>query len=316
MNEQDWAERFSRDVDSRLAEAGQTDDLPAPTEYRQALKLTRTLATTDFSAESQMQHALRRQLLNEVQTQAGWPERRKKTPMRILQRRLRRRLLVTIGGALALLLAVMLLRPGGPAAAAQSIGDGVKLIILGAYSTAQRIEAFVIGQPPPDNDWHVTLFSGCGVGGNGLPGTSPTVESVASLEEAQEIISFHLRAPGYLPEGYALREIKLAPVWTGAGTLLFTSNPNAFLFYEGPSADIVIVQQPVGPQPSGDPNVAVGTAVGFLTNGTLEEIDLGGRTAAWANDYLLMWEENGVSYMVGGLNLGLEEAICIATSLE
>jgi hypothetical protein len=313
MNEQDRAERFSRDVDSLLAEADQTDDLPTPPEYRQVLELARTLATTDFSAESQVQHALRRRLLNETQTQEGWPERRN---MRIYaQRRLRRRLLVTISGALALLLAVMLLRPGGPAAAAQSIGDGVKLIVLGAYSKAQRIEAFVTGRPPPDDDWQVDTPV-CTFGGNGPPGTSPTVESVASSEEAQEMISFHLRAPACLPEGYTLREIKLAPVWTGAGALLFTSNPNAFLFYKGPSADIVIVQQPVGPQPSGDPNVAVGTAVGFLTDGTLEEIDLGGRTAAWANNRILMWEEDGVSYMVGGLDLGLEEAICIAASLE
>ncbi|MFQ6101806.1 MAG: DUF4367 domain-containing protein [Anaerolineae bacterium] len=317
MNEQDWADRFSRDVDSLLNEAGRMDSEPLPTEYHQALELARTLATTDFSAESRVRHTLRCRLLSRPQTREGWSERRRKSPMRIyVQRRLRRRLLVAICGALALFLVMLFLDPGGPAGAAHSISDGVKLIVLGAYSTAQRIEASVTGQPPPDDGWDVALFPGFGIGGNGLPGTNPTVESVMDFEEAQAATLFHLRASGYLPEGYALREIKLAPIWTGAGALLFTSNPNAFLFYEGPGGDIVVVQQPVGPQPSADPNVAVGTAVGFLTNGTLEEIDLSGRIAAWADDRILMWEEGGVSYMVGGLDLSLEEAIRIAESLE
>jgi hypothetical protein len=316
MNEQDWADRFSRDVGSLLNEAGRTDSEPLPTEYRQALDLAHTLAMVDFSAESRVRHTLRRRLLNRSEAREGWRERKGSLVKTHPRKRLRRRLLVAIGGTLALLLVMMFLYPGGSAVAAQSISDGVKLIVLGTYSTAQRVEAFVTGQPPPDDDWDVSLFPGCGVGGNGLPGTNPTVESVVDFDEAQELTSFHLRAPGYLPEGYTLQEIKLAPIWTWPGALLFPSDPNAFLFYEGPSPDIVIVQQPVGPQPSGDPNVTVGQVVGFLTNGTLEGVDLDGRTAAWADDRLLMWEEGGVSYMVGGLGLSLDEAIRIAESLE
>jgi len=316
MNERDWADRFSRDVDSLLNEAGRTDSEPTLIEYRQALDLACTLATTDFSAESQVRQTLRRRLLNRIGARKGWQRRREPLMKAYPRHRLRRRLLVAIGGALALLLVMMFLYPGGPAVAAQGIGNGVKLIVLGAYSTAQRIEAFVTGQPPPDNGWDVALFPGFGVGGNGLPGTDPAVESVADLEEAQELILFHLRAPGYLPEGYTLREIKLAPIWTGAGALLFTSNPNAFMFYEGPGPLVVIVQQPVGPQSSSDPNVAVGQVVGFATNGTLEEVNLDGRTAAWMDDRILMWEDDGVSYVVGGPDLSLDEAIRIAESLE
>lgn len=44
MNERDWADCFSRDVDSLLSEAGRTDSEPTPTEYRQALDLAHTLA--------------------------------------------------------------------------------------------------------------------------------------------------------------------------------------------------------------------------------------------------------------------------------
>jgi hypothetical protein len=226
--------------------------------------------------------------------------------------------LMAIGGALALLVATVFLYPGGPAVAAQSIGDGVKLVVLGAYSTARQVEAFVTGRPPPDPDdgWHVSVFPGHGVGGNAPPGTNPTVESVASFEEAQRLTAFPLQAPDYLPPDYVLGEIKLAPVLTGLGTLLFSSNPNAFLFYEGPGPDIVIVQQSVGPQPSGDPSIVVGQAVGLITDGMLVEVDLNGRAAVWADDCLLLWEENGVSYEVGGLGLSLDEAVRIAESLE
>jgi hypothetical protein len=279
--------------------------------------MARVLATIDFSVESQVQRALQLQLIDRAGAR-GREKKKSPAPAFRARRRWRRRLLVAIGGALALLLAMVFLYPGGPAVAAQSIGNGVKLVVLGAYSTARQVEAFVTGRPPPDpgDGWHVSIFPGHGAGGNAPPGTNPTVESVASFEEAQRRTAFSLRAPDYLPPGYILREIKLAPVLTGLETLLFSSNPNAFLFYEGPGPDIVIVQQSVGPQPGGDPSIAVGQAVGLITDGPLVEVDLNGRTAAWADDCLLLWEENGISYEVGGPGLSLDEAVRIAESLE
>jgi hypothetical protein len=247
---------------------------------------------------------------------------RKEKPMRTYpQLRLRRPLLVAISLALVVFLVEMFLTPGGPAVAAYNVSTNVKLIVLGAYSTAQKVEAFVAGKPMPDDGWYIELFrdSGNGVayGGNGLPGTNPEVRSVTTLEEAQEIAAFDIRVPEDLPEGYALREIKLAPVWTGPAALLFPSAPSAFLFYGGPEGDIVIVEQPVGPQPSGDPHVAVGVYTGFMTNGTLEEVDFNGRTAAWADSRLLMWEEDGIGYTVGGSKVrSLDEAMRIAESLR
>jgi hypothetical protein len=288
-----------------------------PAEYRRALEMARVLATIDFSGESRAQHALRLRLIDRAEARGG-EKQASPTPAFRPRRRWRRRLLTAIGGTLALLVAMVFLYPGGPAVAAQSIGNGVKLVVLGAYSTARRAEAFVTGRPSEDLDdgWHVSIFPGHGVGGNAPPGTNPTVESVASFEEAQRRTAFPLRAPDYLPQGYILREVKLAPVLTGLGTFLFSSNPNAFLFYEGPGPDIVIIQQSVGPQPSGDPSVVVGQAVGLITDGPLVEVDLNGRTAAWADDCLLLWEENGVSYEVGGLGLSLDEAVRIAESME
>ncbi len=313
MNEQEWADHFSRDVDGLLNEAGRADGEPTPTEYRQALNLARTLAATDLSGESQVRATLRRRLLSQFDAREG----RKDTTMKSHPYYgLRRRLLIAIGSALALLLIFASLYPGGPTVFAQGVGIGAKMIVLGAYSKVQQTEAWVTGKPAPDDGWDVTLFRGYGEGGNGPPGTNPTVRSVTDLKEAQKIATFHIRTPGYLPEGYSLREIKLAPIWTGPGALLFPNAPNIYLFYGGPSSDIVVVQKPVGPQPGGPPGTAVGQFVGFVTNGTLEEVDLDGRKAAWADGRLLMWEADGISYLVGGAKLSLDEAIRIAESLK
>jgi hypothetical protein len=312
MNEQDVAERFSQDVDRLLAEVGRTDPEPLPTEYRQTLDVAHRLASTDFSPESDSRLALRHRLLSQMDARENLG---KEKPMRTYpQLNLRRPLLVAISLALVIFLVEMFLTPGGPAVAAYNVSTNVKLIVLGAYSTAQKVEAFVTGKPMPDDGYDVVLFKGFGVGGNGLPGTNPEVRTVTTLEEAQDLVSFRIRVPEYLPEGYALREVKVAPVWTGPGAWL-PSNPGAYLFYEGPSEVIVIAQRPVGPMPSGDPNVAVGVFSGFMTNGPLEEVTFNGHPAAWAEPVLL-WEEHSISYIVGGPEVSLDESIQIAESLK
>lgn len=316
MNEQDWADRFSHDVDNLLSKSEQIEFEPVSEDYRDALRLARILATTDFSPASKERDKLRHRLLDQFDTPRGRRVGKERTITPQPSHNLRRRLLASITGALALLLIVIVLYPGGPAVAAQRITDGVKIIVLGTYTTAQRIEAYVTGQPLPDDSWDISLFPGVGVGGNGLPGTNPEVSSVKDLAAALEFTSFKIQTPSYLPEGYSLKEIKLAPIWTGVGALLFPSNPNAFMFYAGPGPDIVVVQQPIASQPVGDSGVAVGQVITFLTNGTLVEVEINGHTAAWADDRLLLWEKDGVSYMIGGLDLSLEEAIRIAVSLH
>ncbi len=315
MNEQDWAYRFSHEVDDLLSKSGHVDFEPSPDDYRELLDLARTLIVTDFSHESREEHRLRWRLLERLDSPAVQRSRKESVFKPTPPLSVRRRLLASITVALAILLAVTFLFPGGPVAAAQSIANGVKLIVLGTYTTAQQIESIITGEPLPDDTWNIVLFPGVGVGGNGPPGTYPTVSSVKDLEEAQELTLFHIREPAYLPEGYILKEIKLAPVWTGLGDLLFPINPNVFFFYVGPDQDIVIVQQPVGPQPIGESGVVAGNFIGFATNGTLVEVEMNGHIAAWADDRLLIWEQDGVSYMVGGIGLNLEEAIRIATSL-
>ncbi len=194
-----------------------------------------------------------------------------------------------------------------PSVRAQVV-DTIQRIALGAYSSAVQIVPQIRGesQPLPADMWIVRTEIG-NFGGNAPPGVDPTVRSVADFEEAQASTNFHLRAPTDLPEGYILREVKLAPI---GGTHW------AFLFYSGPDHDIIVVQMLVGPQPSDEPNVAVGVAVGLITDGTLEEVDFDGRPAVWTDDHSLMWEADGISYMVGGLDLDPEQTLQIARSLR
>ena len=190
------------------------------------------------------------------------------------------------------------------------VGEVIKTVVLGAYSKALQVEFLEKSEsrPLPADVWVISTDIG-GFAGNAPPGVDPTVRSVASFEEAQAATDFHLRAPTDLPEGYALREANLAPI---GGTHW------AFLFYSGPGHDIVLVQMRVGPQPSDDPHVAISVVSGAITDGTLEEVDFDGRSAAWivGDGHSLQWEVDGISYMLGGLDLSLEQTLQIARSIR
>jgi hypothetical protein len=186
--------------------------------------------------------------------------------------------------------------------------DTIQHVALGAYSWATQIISQSRGEShslPPDT-WKIRtdVRNFCG---NAPPGIDPTVRSLTSFEEAQATTDFHLRALADLPEGYALREIKLAPI---GGTHW------AFLLYGGPDHDIIIAQMSVGPRSSDEPNVTAGVGIGLITDGTLEEVDFDGHPAVWADNHSLMWETDGISYMVGGLDLDLDQALQIARSLR
>ena len=185
------------------------------------------------------------------------------------------------------------------------VGEVIRRITLGAYSSAEQVEFQEEGTPRPlsADTWIIRTEIGR-FGGNVPPGVDSAVCPMADFEEAQAATNFHLREPADLPEGYALREVKLAPIGM------------TFLLYGGPGHDIAIVQGSVGPQPSDEPNVAIFVKSIFGTDGTLEEVDFDGRPAAWADGHSLMWEAEGISYMVGGLDLDLEQAMQIARSLR
>lgn len=307
MSEREWADRFDHDQGRPLSSDDRIGTEPLPTGYRQALDLARTIATTDFSTESRVRQSLRRRLLDQVSARDEWNARKERTTHTHAYRR--RSVAVLVAVLLLSLLGLAIVWPDAVSAAAQEIYNTIQRVVMGQYTDAVQVQFEERPSEPrelPSDMWVIHTDIG-GFAGNAPPGVDPTVRSTADFEEAQAATDFHLRAPTYLQEGYALREVKLAPI--GSTTW-------AFLFYGGPGHDIIIVQMPVGPQPSDEPNVAVGVKSGVITNGTLEEVDFDGRSAAWVDDHSLVWEEDVVSYTVGGLDLSLDEAFRIARSLK
>lgn len=302
MDEQDWADRFSRDVDTLLNEAGRMDSEPTPTEYRQALDLAHTLATTDFSTESQVRRPLRRRLLNWTDAREGW----------------QRHSAVTLAAVvLAALLVVALAWPGVLTAAAQAIQDLGRILSVGEHTTVYQIDPDSAASRPqwtpsarPRVELRWTIRTPIGNFSNNAGfGQDSTVHYFNTFDEAQAITPFSLRQPGYLPVGYTFLDVMVPP----------PPSKRAFLFYGGPDGEIVLVQIPVYTRVEViDETTMTGESVSFglMTGEPLEEVALNGRQAAWIEGRALVWEVEGISYLLGGDNLSLDEAVRIAESLE
>ena len=189
-----------------------------------------------------------------------------------------------------------------------AIVDAYNRIVLGQNTFILQVdpEALVTPRTVPPDFWKIRTEIG-NFGGNAPQDVKPIVRSVNSFEEAQVLTDFHLLNPVELPMGYSLREVKLAPI----GSTFW-----AILFYEGPGHEIVIAQMPGGPQITDDPNVQSVVVTGVLTDGTLEEVDFLGNPAAWIEGHTLLWENNGISYEVGGLDLDIQQAMNIAQSMR
>ncbi len=194
-----------------------------------------------------------------------------------------------------------------PAAQAAVI-DVLKKIVLGPNTIVVQVAPTSNHTPEllPEGMW--TIHTDIGTfGGNVAPGVEPIVRSVDSLQAAQALAGYPLKAPTEMPAGYALREVKLAPVGTTA---------HALLFYSGPGHDIIIAELPGGPRPGSDSSQMASVATGAGTDGSVEEVDFDGQPAAWIDGHTLLWEMEGISFEVGGLDLDLPGAMAIARSLR
>jgi hypothetical protein len=301
MNEQDWADRFSHDVDTLLSEAGRSDDEPTPAAYRQALDLARILATVDLSNESKRRVTLRRQLLSRVSEQ----DRKRRGALRW------RPVLTVSALALSALLLIAAAWPDVLARFVQSLHIGphtsVHQVDLGNLPLASPQQSTPLAPEVMQHDGSWTIHTTIGnFGGSAPPDVAMTVVRVGSFDQALAHVSFDLRRPEHLPAGYQLREAMIAP------------NESSFFFYDGPQGEIVLMQTPVYERvEKGFGGVAIGTSVvvGILTDNPLEEVVRDNWHAGWFEGNSLVWEADGISYILGGLDLSLEEAIRIAESL-
>lgn len=266
-------------MDSLWSEAGRTDSEPLPTEYRQALDLARILATTDFSAESRVRHALRRRLLNQIGAREGW-QRRKEYAIRMRNFFWKRHpALILITAVLAVFLVVTLAWPGVLRAVAQviyvrilSVGEHTTVIQVDPGSAALRPRWTPSAQPRVEQRW--TIRTPIGKFSNIVGfGQDPTVHYFTTFDEAQAITPFCLHQPAYLPASYAFLDVMVAP----------SPNNRAFLFYSGPDGEIVLIQASVYGQLNERPgSSAVYKAIMFWlgTDKPIEEVTLNGQRAA------------------------------------
>lgn len=319
MHEKDLAERFSHDVDNLLQERERDDARPMSVEYRQNLDLARTLVTADFSDESVERESLRRRLLQQIDTRETWSGQKRCIMQPVFWKRHPVFTLLTV--MFTLLLLASLVWPGAMEATAQEITEFVRSMQIGDFTSVHQVDpewtATHPQREPPEmpqivqsgDNWSVRTAIG-NFGGNVAPGQDATVHRFDSIVEAKTATLFDLRLPTHLPDGYAFREAIVAPVgWV-------------FLFYDGPDSDIILVEmlvhRLVEEQADGH-TVTVDTEVVSavtITDATIEEVELNGRPAAWIEGGGLIWEADGISYTLGGVNLSLEETLHIAESLE
>jgi hypothetical protein len=300
MTEEYWAECFNRQVDGLISDNGETPPSGAPANFHEALQMAGNLAQLNFSAESQQRDVLRRRLLAQA-------HQIQEAQMKTL--RWRRTLIWSIVGTVAVLgLTLTLFYPGGVAAATQQVIETIRNITLGPYASAVQVAPHEEADRPrrPDT-WLIRTEIG-NFGGNLTPSdVEPVVQSFATREEAQTAAGTPIMIPSYLPDGYVLREIKVAQL---------SDNRLIISFYSGPARDIIIAQLPGGPLPGVDPQEGHGVSNGIGTTGALEETDLDGRTAAWVDSKTLAWSVDNTTYEVGGIDLTLAEAKQIARSLR
>jgi hypothetical protein len=304
MNEQIWAERFAQDVDHLFAVTESRDSEPQPVEYQQMLGLARALATRDLSGESRVRVALRRRLL----TQTGiWKEQNLKNGFLTRVLSWQKQSAVTLGTlVLIALLASIWILPGAQTIAAQGL-EFVQTMILGQNTAMHRVNP---SQAAPTNRaapakpsieqkgdlWIVRTAIG-NFAADIPPGRKFVEHRLSTIADAQIIAPFPIRQPGFLPTGYTLREAIVAP------------DGSTFIFYDGPHGDILLTQM-AGARSSDS------SMIGMLTDQPIRSVTLNGRAAGWVEGYGLMWEADGVSYILGGTKLSLAQAIRVAESLK
>ena len=321
MSERNQADRFSHELDEILS-GGTT----GPTDAKECDKraIARMLADADFSGESRIRQALRDRLLHGIDARELNRIRRrhqKETIMKAIQNYVWRPLpAVTAVAVLFVVIALPLLWPGALPAAATGLDRYVRSLVVGEHTTVEQVPMQAQGTQPPSTTnvrmWLVRTPIAA-FGGNVPEGADPTVRYYPSFDLAQESVSStKFKQPEYLPSGYLIDEALVTP--SEALVLRYTS------FTAG---DIVLVQTPVGTRytsvtksPQGFTSKSMTNGVSTSTNAPIRAVTLNGKPAAWIEESMernsLGWEADGMSYMLGGVRLSLDEALEIAQSLR
>ncbi len=304
MNEHKKAELFNHDLDKIMEgnPPSSTEDLDS----QQLFELASVLKETDYSGEKNTQERLRRQFIKtclenhitrnnkEGIMKKLWGQHRTAAALSSL--------------AIIFMLAVTLIFPGTVTAVADNISANIsKIINLGKYSTVIQVD-----DPAPRESMELTEEQKEQLREEGsLTVNTPDGDVIisskdyakkdentvkyASIKEAQEMASFNILVPAYLPTGY---EFKEAESYSGSGDYIN-------LYYKGSGKDIGLMERAMNEH----------TQFVASTNGEVQEVEINGATGALERNSLT-WEKDGVSCMLFYHGFSQEEALKIARSIK
>ncbi len=306
-----FASRFSAEVDRMLERQGRAEGDGPPPEYAEMLDLAEQLSSLDFSQDRALRPRLRRELLDRLEAQiaerharpwfARWFARRFAPPQRRLF--VSRRTLAALAG-LVVLVTLLWATPAG-----QAVAETVRELIWPHTTVEQVQEATPAGG---DQAWYQSQISA----GRGwtfdFEGYSfgaccfdqPVRDERVAWEQALAEAGFSVRAPTFLPQGWALQE----------AYLLGVAPYDVLTVYAGPGGRLALYQSWVGPL-STDGGVDVRRMVDVDTEGAVEPLYVGPTQAALLEGEWLVWEAESVSFYLIGPGLSPETLIKVAESL-
>jgi hypothetical protein len=309
-----YADRFSAEVDRMLEQQERAEEGGPPPEYAEMLALAERLAALDFSRDHPLQPRLRRHLLDRLEAE--------RTVTRHCPPWWQRLLLPTPRRAMGVLLALMaLVVVMGWTPAGRAVAQAVEQFIFELrwpHTTVQKISS---GQRPtaaPDDQelfeaqlaigraWELR-FEGYEFGGCCYD--EAVRDEVVALPQAMDEAGFDLLLPSFLPDGYALSEVRLLGV----------APYDLFVIYEETAGRLGLYQSMVGitsQEQQTETVVVVETRkMGVITDRALEEVMVGQTQAALTDGESLTWEQNGISFRLIGPGLDAATLVQIAESL-
>jgi hypothetical protein len=132
-----------------------------------------------------------------------------------------------------------------------------------------------------------------------------TVIDVSDAAAASQLTGFTVLAPAYLPKGYQIENASAG--WT---VLQGNNEVRASIYYESPDKESSLTIEQLKHQPGESKTVESQEIV---------DVTVRGQSGAWMPDSprnnMLVWEENGITYLIVSNRLPLEEVLKVAESL-
>lgn len=314
MNEQELkAIKFSEEVDALLARNGHRWHEGETNVDNELLSLAGRLHAVDVTASSKLQSQLWCDLSQQLELKHMKQPLRWSFPQ--LLPAVPKQALWAIG-FLIVLFALLFTTPVGRSAKA-----AVQNIIRELRWENTTVQQVKPGSPPENLDemkariereraagraWSYS-FEGINFGGCCADGMR---NEAVSLEQAIAEADRTIMLPGFVPDGYALVEVRL----------LGHPPYSLFAVYEGTDGRLGFYQSSggvIGSKQLNETTVELDArASAIITDGVIEEIAVGDVIAALMEGYKMVWEENGVTFQLIGPGLDVEMLVKIAESLE